>query len=155
MFPGTRRWHTRRGWAAVCRPRRSGSSRRAGKKGRTFPWGEDVPGATCDRANSRDCQPPGLKPVKAGRDGGKTPEGIYDLAGNVSEWCRDWFSGRYPSEEQTDPLGPAIGSERVLRGGSYLDNSVDLRAVMRRKDFPERRRFGGFRVVWSAAGERR
>lgn len=85
-----------------------------GKEGRTYPWGEDEPTAACDRANSGDCRPLGLKPVKAGREAGKAPEGIYDPVGNVSEWCRDWH-GRYTLAEQIDPLGPEIGSERVHR----------------------------------------
>ena len=54
-----------------------------GKEGRTYPWGEDTPSAKCERANSGDCRPRGLKPVKTGREGGKTPEGVYDLIGNI------------------------------------------------------------------------
>lgn len=47
--------------------------------------------------------------------------GIYDMGGNVAEWCVDWMEP-YTSEEQTDPRGPKTGSSRVLRGGHY--NSV-------------------------------
>ena len=43
---------------------------------------------------------------------------IYDMSGNVWEWCSDWF-GDYSSDRQTDPIGPSSGTKRILRGGSY------------------------------------
>ena len=45
--------------------------------------------------------------------------GIYDMSGNVSEWCSDWF-GNYPHSPQIDPLGPVQGSQRVMRGGNII-----------------------------------
>ncbi|MDR2694626.1 MAG: formylglycine-generating enzyme family protein [Chitinispirillales bacterium] len=53
--------------------------------------------------------------------GAKAPNelGLYDMCGNVFEWAQDWFAV-YPSRSQTDPLGPATGSYRILRGGSYF-----------------------------------
>lgn len=45
--------------------------------------------------------------------------GLYDMTGNISEWCYDWF-GKYTANEQTNPVGPATGTLRVLRGGNWL-----------------------------------
>jgi formylglycine-generating enzyme required for sulfatase activity len=64
--------------------------------------------------------------------GGKaaTRWGLYDLTGNVWEWCWD-RSGDYPSETSTDPLGEDYGPDRVYRGGSWYDDAYSARAAYR------------------------
>ena len=74
--------------------------------------------------------------------------GLYDMHGNVWEWCSDWYAEEYPAEDQTDPMGPTSGTERVLRGGSWFNNPLSCRSGIRGKDKPDFRYYYiGFRVV--------
>lgn len=73
--------------------------------------------------------------------------GIYDMSGNVYEWCWDWF-GDYPAGSVTDPSGPSSGSERVLRGGSWTISAKNCRSANRSHSPPARGGyFLGFRLV--------
>jgi formylglycine-generating enzyme required for sulfatase activity len=75
------------------------------------------------------------------------PWGLYDMAGNVQEWCLDLW-GTYPGWSVTDPRGPASGSYRVVRGGCWLDDGWDCRSALRLNFTPgDRRIFIGFRAV--------
>ena len=56
--------------------------------------------------------------------------GIYDMSGNVAEWCFDW-SDAYSAEDQTDPIGPATGDARVIRGGYYSGDNYGIRTTYR------------------------
>ena len=58
--------------------------------------------------------------------------GLYDMHGNVCEWCQDW-SGDYPAGEVSDPTGPSSGSYRLLRGGSWGNNPGYARSANRNR----------------------
>ncbi|MDR0562570.1 MAG: formylglycine-generating enzyme family protein, partial [Spirochaetaceae bacterium] len=75
------------------------------------------------------------------------PWGLYDMHGNVYEWCWDWF-GEYPITVQQDPVGPASGVNRVIRGGSWNYSARSLRSASRNHDVPAYRGGDvGFRLL--------
>ena len=73
--------------------------------------------------------------------------GLYDMSGNVWEWCQDWFD-HYSSSAQTNPTGPDAGRNRVLRGGSWCSFAGVCRLSCRGGDFPgDRGSVSGLRLV--------
>ena len=82
---------------------------------------------------------------------------LYDVAGNVWEWCNDWYdSGYYSSSPYDNPQGPASGTSRVLRGGAWSCNSTDYLRCACRDHYRTpgaRSDDGGFRLVLVACGE--
>ena len=122
-----------------------------------YPWGDTFDGSMANYWVSGDPYETGAYPwtTPVGYyDGGQTPAGtdmangygLYDVAGNVWEWCNDWY-GSYSSSPQTNPTGPASGSYRVLRGGCWYYYGDDCRVAFRSYTNPSiRYRNFGFRV---------
>ncbi|HWW92393.1 MAG TPA: bifunctional serine/threonine-protein kinase/formylglycine-generating enzyme family protein [Vicinamibacteria bacterium] len=108
---------------------------RGGLAGARYPWGNQSPvcregapnGAKFDDGGA--CRGSGAQKVGSFRP---NRFGLYDVSGNVWEWCSDWYAARaYGSGPATDPAGPSSGSERVLRGGALNSNQKGLRVSLR------------------------
>jgi formylglycine-generating enzyme required for sulfatase activity len=132
-------------WEYACR---SGSSA-------PFYFGEGVMTGQANYNGERPYGPAGQgenrgKPVTAGSLA-KNRWGLYDMHGNVWEWCADWYEkDYYKNSPAEDPPGPAGGKFRVARGGSFLSGAVDCRSAKRRFCVPKHKtRDIGFRVCLS------
>ncbi len=125
----------------------------AGTEGRDYPWGSDE-GPSCSRtvffSGTSYCEE---SPLEVGsKPDGATPDGVFDMAGNVAEWVADFFAWNYYSQSPSDnPTGPSEGTLRTVRGGGLFEGSVALRTRGRRSALPTARSANlGFRCAWSA-----
>jgi formylglycine-generating enzyme required for sulfatase activity len=126
---------------------------RGGLEGQRFPWGNTITHSNAnyfstnslayDTSSTRGYHPtaratggfPYTSPVGYFAPNGY---GLYDMAGNVREWCWDWYGASYySSSPSTDPRGPSSGSFRVLRDGSWFFNASFARVAVRGFDGPD------------------
>ena len=123
-----------------------------GTDGRRYPWGNEDPkpdqavfGLTIGKGGK--AAPVGSTP------GDVSPFGILDMAGNVLEWCADWYAP-YPTdgvEPLDNPAGPPQGAQRIMRGGCWAYEAPGLRAASRTLAPPQQRlNLAGFRIVVDA-----
>jgi formylglycine-generating enzyme required for sulfatase activity len=119
---------------------------RGGKDDTAYPWGKTMSEGKANCADS-DCKDayPNTAPVGSFP---ATAFGLYDMSGNVMEWC-DWY-GDYADSSVSDPKGAASGTSRVVRGGSWLYNARYVRSANRYNltlTPDDRRDDMGFRLV--------
>jgi formylglycine-generating enzyme required for sulfatase activity len=123
-----------------------------GAYGNEWPWGNEFDPNKC---NSNEGKKGGTTPVGAYSSfGGDSPYGCADMAGNVWEWCTDWYAEdeykKRVSAAIADPRGPQSGTSRVLRGGSFDVNYWLVRCALRSGGYPDNRNLSlGFRVCVS------
>jgi formylglycine-generating enzyme len=143
---------------------------RGGASGKNFPWGTDT--ISHQQANYRASSSSNYDlsgavnnyhPTWSNNNNGVYPYsspvgtfapdpvyGLYDMAGNMREWCWDWY-GSYTAGSQTDPRGPASGSDRVGRGGGWFNYAISCRAANRSSNTPTSTNFYiGFRIARSS-----
>ncbi|MEE8573524.1 MAG: SUMF1/EgtB/PvdO family nonheme iron enzyme [Gemmatimonadota bacterium] len=95
---------------------------------RIYPWGSADP--TCSRANYSTTCVGGTCPIRSCPDG-ESELGLSDMAGNVLEWCNDWWTCDLGVVAETDPVGPGSGAFRVIRGGAWNSSATGLRCASR------------------------
>ena len=116
---------------------------RGGALGLRYPWGNTIAGSQANFSSSGDAfegQTPGTTPVGY-YNGSQIPTGVdmangyglYDMAGNVWEWCWDWYGGSYYADPAagSNPHGPSTGTSRMIRGGSWTETTNNLRVMNR------------------------
>ncbi|HSB45520.1 MAG TPA: SUMF1/EgtB/PvdO family nonheme iron enzyme [Nitrospira sp.] len=106
-----------------------------GTDGRNYPWGNDPPTPAHAVFGLKE----GADTVSSigNRDKGKSPYGVHDMAGNLYEWTADWYDEEfYLKNPAINPRGPAEGTAKVQRGGSYTNTPYRLRSTFRTKGDP-------------------
>lgn len=120
-----------------------------------YPWGNDSPGNRC---NYRDYDGglttimPNFSNARGPVPGGQFSQnglGLYDMAGNVWEWCNDWYSDNYYDQSpKENPYGPTSGTGRVIRGGSWNKSEFYMRCATRQHAAPATKNYEtGFRIA--------
>jgi len=117
-----------------------------GTDGRKYPWGNDDPNENLANFNSNNRNIGQTHPVGS-HPQGASPYGLLDMAGNVLEWCYDWYDEKYYCIKfpPKNPKGPQCGPYRILRGGGWYFDASQLRCTFRNGD-NQPHNFVGFRL---------
>ena len=120
-----------------------------GTDGRTYPWGNEHPTKFFANVSQENWNNHGALTPVGSFEGGKSPYGIYDMAGNVWEWVSDWYDPNYyKTSSSQNPTGPPRGESKVIRGGSWGSGPEALRSADREIHSPSFRGLGtGFRCA--------
>ncbi|MBN1825476.1 MAG: SUMF1/EgtB/PvdO family nonheme iron enzyme [Candidatus Eisenbacteria bacterium] len=114
---------------------------------RVYPWGDDSPVCELVNAFAGTFCVGATSPVGAYPSAPATLQ-LFDMAGNVMEWCGDWFVCSLGTDPETDPAGPAAGTSRLVRGGGWNSGADDLRCARRNLDDPQNTNGNvGFRIA--------
>jgi formylglycine-generating enzyme required for sulfatase activity len=124
-----------------------------GNDGRVYPWGNQVDTTLANTSSRVDLAPEQRGAVEVGSypATASSPYGVQDMAGNVAEWVSDWYSPTYYSQAEAsglNPQGPPVGTQKVLRGGSWDARMFFARSVHRQSLEPDQARiWAGFRCA--------
>jgi formylglycine-generating enzyme required for sulfatase activity len=120
---------------------------RGGLVGQRYPWGDELTPGGEHRCNVWQGRFPSRNECHDGHAGTAPADafpangfGLHNACGNTWEWCADWFSATHPAAPRHDPVGPAQGTRRVIRGGSYLCHEsycFRFRVAARSANLPE------------------
>lgn len=119
-----------------------------GQEGFLYPWGNEM-----NFANISHLVTNGKRTIPVGSlSGGASPYSVMDMAGNVWEWCSDWYDESYYSRSPPqNPQGPTTGAYRILRGGSWGSTRLQLQSTYRSYNNPVHKDFNiGFRCAKDA-----
>ncbi len=126
---------------------------------RRYPWGNTIDRSYANYVGSKPYDTgeavgfyDGSKHGQVETHSGASPYGAMDMAGNVMEWCADWYGRDYYSmSPRKNPKGPETGAYRVMRGGTFFEDGFDLRTYARTAAWPsvQGHRMIGFRVARS------
>ena len=127
-----------------------------GNDGRVYPWGNDRNVNIANTSSRPDIAPEQRGAIEVGSYpvAASSPYGVQDMAGNVAEWVSDWYAPTYYSQPEAaglNPQGPPVGTEKVLRGGSWDARIFFARTVHRQSLEPDQSSiWGGFRCAADA-----